>query len=279
MGLLKRIFQRLKRTLKFSVSNPDNFREVWSFNSNGIRVLSLFLVFLVVFAFGILSLFGPSWSGVERGKGPVSRKKLEAQAAEIESLSKQVERQEKYINSIRLILLGEVPVKSDIDSLNKVSTQKIDSIFRKTTNSEEKLAAKVKDDMRTKSTGDKKLSILAAPVTGVVSQKFELINHKGIDIVTEKDKTVKACLSGTVIYKGYSQKDGHVLIIEHADGFLSVYKHNKTVFKNPGAKVRTGDPVAVVGNSGENSDGPHLHFELWYNQAPVNPEDYMSFKK
>ena len=68
------------------------------------------------------------------------------------------------------------------------------------------------------------------------------------------------------------------MIIDHANGYVSVYKHAKTVLKNAGAKVQMNDPIAIVGNSGENSTGPHLHFELWYYQSVVNPQDYMNFK-
>ena len=87
-----------------------------------------------------------------------------------------------------------------------------------------------------------------------------------------------ACLAGTVVYSGYTQKDGFILIVDHANGYLSVYKHNKTVLKKTGNRVQMNDPIAIAGNSGENSTGPHLHFELWYNQSAVNPEDYMRFK-
>jgi murein DD-endopeptidase MepM/ murein hydrolase activator NlpD len=112
----------------------------------------------------------------------------------------------------------------------------------------------------------------------VVSQGFDLKEHPAIDIVVPKDKTILACLAGTVVYSGYTQKDGFILILDHANGYLSVYKHNKTVLKKTGSRVQMNDPIAIAGNSGENSTGPHLHFELWYNQSAVNPEDYMRFK-
>lgn len=279
MRLLKGIFNRLKRELKFSLSDPANFKEVWSFNSNGIRVLSLLLVFLLLFGFGVLYLFS-GWFTEDSGQGKiVSRTKLEEQASEIESLKETVNNQERYINSIRLILLGEVPLDSDIDSLNDISSERMDSLYKDASESERKLAAEVKNDMRTSSNDDTPLSFFTAPVKGVVSQHYKARDHHAVDIVTEKGATVVACLSGTVIYSGYTRKDGNILIIEHSDGFISVYKHNKSVFKKIGSKVRIGDPIAIVGNTGENSDGPHLHFELWYNQAPVNPENYMDFKK
>ena len=110
-------------------------------------------------------------------------------------------------------------------------------------------------------------------------QEFDLNNHPGIDVVTEKDMAVKACLSGTVIYAGYTRKDGYIVIIEHQNKYISIYKHNKRVLKKIGSKVQLGDPISIVGNTGGNTDGPHLHFELWHDQTPVNPQEYMSFSR
>jgi murein DD-endopeptidase MepM/ murein hydrolase activator NlpD len=98
-------------------------------------------------------------------------------------------------------------------------------------------------------------------------------------VVTEKNETIKACLSGTVLYAGFTRQDGYIVILDHGNGYSSVYKHARKALKKTGDRVQIGDPVAIVGNTGENTNGPHLHFELWYNQAPVNPEDYITFTR
>ena len=90
---------------------------------------------------------------------------------------------------------------------------------------------------------------------------------------------MKSCLSGTVIYSGYTRKDGYILIIDHGNDYTSIYKHNRKALKKIGDKVQLGDPIAIVGSTGQNSDGPHLHFELWYKQVPVNPEEYLQFNR
>jgi murein DD-endopeptidase MepM/ murein hydrolase activator NlpD len=157
-----------------------------------------------------------------------------------------------------------------------VSPAEIDS---EPSENEKELAKKVKDDLRTGSVKkvDKNVPYFSVPVKGVVSQKFDLKNHPAVDVVTTKNQTVLACLSGTVIYSGYTQKDGFVLIIDHANGYVSVYKHNKAVLKKSGSKVQMNDAIAIVGNTGENTTGPHLHFELWYNQSAVDPQVYIDF--
>lgn len=138
---------------------------------------------------------------------------------------------------------------------------------------------KVKEDILTHPAENSTNSIIyfTKPVNGIVSQKFDKNKHHGIDIVTKKDAVIKACLSGVVLYSAYTLKDGYVLIVKHEDNILSVYKHTQSVLKKPGDFVKIGDPIAIVGDSGENSDGPHLHFELWQNLASVDPEEYIHF--
>jgi murein DD-endopeptidase MepM/ murein hydrolase activator NlpD len=236
------------------------------------------MVFILTFLFSYL--FSSFFGGLSSKDESIERKKLETQREEIEDLTRQIENQERYVNAIKLILSGEVPVSSDLDSLYEHGDDLFDSISEQQTKSEIELADKVEDDIRmTKENDEISLTYFSSPVVGVVSQKFDKKRHQGIDVVTKKDEAVKACLAGTVIYAGYTRKDGYIVILDHSNGFISVYKHNKTVLKKMGDKVRLGDPVSIVGNTGENTDGPHLHFELWFKQSPVNPADYIKFTK
>jgi len=101
--------------------------------------------------------------------------------------------------------------------------------------------------------------------------------HFGTDIAAEENEAVKAALDGTVLSSSWSVEDGHVVMIQHANNLVTVYKHNAAVLKKNGQYVKAGEPIAIVGNTGENSTGPHLHFEVWYNGAPVDPQDYVTF--
>lgn len=280
MSFFKNLYNKSKKSIKYSATDPSSFVEIWSFNSTRIRVVSLILVFLGIFGVTILYLFGGLFTSFS-GKADVSieRDDLEKQREQVELLSEKLENQDKYIAAIKRVLIGEVPVNSDLDSLQEVTVADFGKLDASPSKSEKKLSLKVKDDMRTKNTQGSVVPYFKSPVNGIVSQKFSKKNHPGIDVVTEKDHTVKACLSGTVIYSGYTRKDGYILIVDHANEYMSVYKHNKKALKKMGDKIQLGDPIAIVGNTGENTDGPHLHFELWYNQVPVNPEDYLKFKR
>lgn len=282
MNRLRSILYKLRQSKKYSASNPANFEEVWSFNATGIQLISfILLVFLVVgFLLSFLIIKGPFSPYLSKNDVSIERKKLESQHRDILKLKNRIEQQEAYFGTIKTILSGETIEDSLDQNIPEVQTISPVDIQTDFTDNQSKLAEKVKDDVRTNSKKKSRaLQYFVEPVKGVVSQNFDLINHPAVDIVTTKDKNVLACLSGTVIYSGFTQKDGFVLIIDHANGFISVYKHNKTILKKMGSKVQMSDPIAIVGNTGENSSGPHLHFELWYNQSVVNPEDYMKFER
>ena len=116
------------------------------------------------------------------------------------------------------------------------------------------------------------------PLRGVVTNNFNLAEkHYGIDIVAVKSEAVKATLDGVVIFSGWMLETGYTMIIQHRQDLLSIYQHNSILLKEKGSFVKAGDPIAIVGNSGKLSTGPHLHFEIWYNGVPVDPADFMTF--
>ena len=282
MNRIKTILNNLRQSNKYAISNPINFDEKWSFNATGIQLISLIsigcLLIGVLFTFFVLK--GPFSSYFTKNDITLDRNNLENQHIKIISLNKRIDEQDAYIASIKRIISGDIIADSLEQDIPEGQTQNISKIQTDRSENEAKLSEKVKDDLRTNPKRKKQSTIqyFIEPVNGFISQGFNVDNHPGIDIVTAKDKTVLACLSGTVIYSGYTQKDGYVLILDHANGYVSVYKHTKTVLKKIGAKVQMSDPIAIVGNTGENTSGPHLHFELWYNQSAVNPKDYMNFK-
>jgi murein DD-endopeptidase MepM/ murein hydrolase activator NlpD len=115
-------------------------------------------------------------------------------------------------------------------------------------------------------------------VNGIVTNSFKgSENHFGTDIVAGPNEVVKATLDGTIILSTWTIETGNVVQIQHDNDLISVYKHNAEILKNMGKRVKAGEPIAIIGNSGELTTGPHLHFELWYKGKPVNPEEYITF--
>jgi murein DD-endopeptidase MepM/ murein hydrolase activator NlpD len=116
------------------------------------------------------------------------------------------------------------------------------------------------------------------PLKGIVVNGFNPAgNHYGVDIVSKENEAIKATLDGTVILSAWTLSTGNVIILQHTNNLLSVYAHNSVLLKKTGDNVKAGDVIAIVGNTGELTTGPHLHFELWYKGSAVNPQDYMEF--
>lgn len=117
---------------------------------------------------------------------------------------------------------------------------------------------------------------LYPPVVGYVSQGFDdARRHFGIDYAGRRGSIISAAADGYVVFSGWTYDDGNMVIISHGSGYFTIYKHNQSLLKSPGEFVRRGEPIALLGNSGNTSYGPHLHFELWKDGQPQNPEEYM----
>jgi murein DD-endopeptidase MepM/ murein hydrolase activator NlpD len=162
---------------------------------------------------------------------------------------------------------NEMIVAEDLSEIHP-----IDSQFRK------EFEGKKNETVVRKSKTDMSNLIFFPPLNGLVLKKFSVADkHFGIDIVSKKNEVIKAIADGTVILSSWTQDTGFVIAVQHKNSTVSFYKHNSVLLKKLGESVTTGEAIAVIGNSGELSDGPHLHFELWYDGTPVNPEDFIMF--
>jgi len=117
-----------------------------------------------------------------------------------------------------------------------------------------------------------------SPLKGEISAAFDIDNkHFGVDIVAEKDSPVKSILNGVVVTSDWSVKTGNTISIQHDNNLISVYKHNSVLLKKIGESVKAGEAIAIIGNTGILTSGPHVHFELWNKGIAVDPEDYINF--
>jgi murein DD-endopeptidase MepM/ murein hydrolase activator NlpD len=116
------------------------------------------------------------------------------------------------------------------------------------------------------------------PLDGMITNHFDAASdHFGVDLVSEPNSRISAVLGGTVVFSGWTLETGYVIYLQHETDLISVYKHNSELLKNTGEKVKAGEAIAIVGNSGELTTGPHLHFELWHNGNAIDPEQYIDF--
>jgi murein DD-endopeptidase MepM/ murein hydrolase activator NlpD len=116
------------------------------------------------------------------------------------------------------------------------------------------------------------------PLSGTVSMQYSPDKkHYGIDVIAPKNSAIKAAMDGFIVMSDWTLETGNTIGIQHANNIVTFYKHNSVLLKKTGEKVKAGEAIAIIGNTGELTNGPHLHFEIWNRGTPVNPEDYISF--
>ena len=186
-----------------------------------------------------------------------------------------------FFNGIKAIVAGEAPEDNIvIDSTvkpNEIQFQEYnhDSVFQ-----DKLLAEQLSLSMQNNSGKATALSQIHffVPINGVVTNHFDsAADHFGIDLVSGPNSRISAILGGTVIFSGWTLETGYVIYIQHESNLISVYKHNSELLKTAGDKVKAGEAIAIIGNSGELTSGPHLHFELWHDGTALNPEQYIDF--
>jgi len=205
-----------------------------------------------------------------------------------DSLILDIERKNKYISNIKNIFNGDTLVEDYLEI--ELAEARYDTIRNKKSINDSILRAEFENqsmyNLYFTESGQLKESNEASiksfsfftPLQGIITSGFNLIeNHYGIDLVTSHNEAVKATLDGTVVFSGWTLETGYVIGLQHERNFISVYKHNSVLLKKEGDHVLAGEPIAISGQSGELTTGPHLHFELWENGTPVNPEEYITF--
>ena len=281
----KSFWHRIRFKYKLSFINEGTLEEVWSFRLSKLSAfvtLALFACFLIaVTALIIITTpirnYLPGYLDVE------VRKEIVENALRADSLERMVAIHELYLSNVAGILSGTLPLDSirQIDSLAtndenyEIPRSPSEEAFVKEFAEEEKYNLTVLADPEKVPTDG---VFFYKPVNGTVSAHYEAaIRHYGVDLVAKEIESVLATLDGTVVYAGFDSNQGNVIQLQHKNGFISVYKHNALLLKEVGDIVQAGEAIALVGNTGKLSTGPHLHFELWYKGNPVNPEEYIAF--
>lgn len=279
----KKIKSKLLHKYRLVVLNEDTFEERFTFKLNRLNVFifsfltAILLISLttIIIAFTPLREYIPGYSSV------ALKKKANTLAIKTDSLQQVISINEQYLASIKKVLTGDVhTVEFNKDSIldaaekdNKnidLNPSKEDSLLREKVSLEDKYNPLV--------TNTEVSFVLFPPVKGVISQEFDIKDkHYALDLVTSKDAPVKATADGTVIFAEWNSETGFVIIIDHSNNFLSVYKHNALLTKKQGELVKAGEVIAQVGNTGEQSTGPHLHFELWSDGYPIDPASLIDY--
>jgi murein DD-endopeptidase MepM/ murein hydrolase activator NlpD len=283
----RKIITRLKNKFRLVVMNDETYEEKISLvlsPMNVFIVIGSIVLFLIISTIYLIAFTGlreyiPGYSS------DISiRRKMINVSLKTDSLIDEMRMKDEYIANINAIINGNI--KSEVTGSRADTTQKYvninlsaseeDSLLRADIEQLDKYSLAVNTSQKEKN--DISSFFFFTPLSGLVINKYRATpDHYGIDIVAKKNAAVKATLDGTVISSNYTIETGHVIQIQHANDLVSVYKHNSALLKKTGERVKAGEAIAIVGNSGEITSGPHLHFELWYRGTPINPQEYISF--
>ncbi len=278
------IKERLRNTYRLIILNNETLQEVNTFN---LSVQNLYIAACSLFvAFAILFFLLISYTPLKRlipGYGEISsNRELVKLYKQVDTLESVVESQRLYIENFRHYVTGDIPVHEDtvdIDSELKtpepIERVEEDEILRKEVEMEQLLS---QGRSFTDSPNRIEFIHFVTPVKGTISTYFKPdIEHYGVDVLAPKNTVIKASLDGIVIFADWTLQTGNTVTIQHDNDIISSYKHNSTNLKKVGDYVQAGEAIAIIGNSGTLSNGPHLHFELWQNGTPLDPSDYINF--
>lgn len=282
---IKKSLRKLKNKYRLIIFNDDTYEDVWSMKLSKLNVFTAVGSTIIIFTaiITILIAFTPIREFIPGYPDGNMRRNIVMNAQKLDSLEHQLEIRDRYFSAINTIVRGEVPESFENQQDTTVRYEDIefsrsehDSIFRKQIEKEEMFSLQIKTDYQSNS--DFTNISFYPPVTGIVTNSYNPdINHYGTDIVTASNKVVVATLDGTIIMSTWTLETGYVIQIQHENDMISIYKHNAEILKKVGNHVKAGEAIAIIGNSGELTSGPHLHFELWHNGKALDPEDYIDF--
>lgn len=289
----RRRWERMKDTYRLVIFNNDTFEEVRSFNLSPLNVyVMLSTLVVLVSALAIAAIVFTPIKRLIPGYGTTSNHpEMVRIYRDIDSLEQLVKAQERYNQGMKRMLTADVQYEPEAPP-----SKKEQGTHEPIERSEEdiKLRNEVEMSDIRKATGStipvtpvnispREIPLeqmhFSTPIGGSIVAGFNPDKkHLGVDVVAPKNTPVKAAMDGWVISSDWTLETGNTIAIQHTNNIVTFYKHNSVLLKKAGNYVRGGEAIAIIGNTGELTDGPHLHFELWHQGKPVNPTDFVDFK-
>jgi len=274
------MFKWLDDKYRLVLINDETFQEERSFRLIPFNVVALLTgAILMISIITILILvFTPLGTIVPERSNQHIRTQLSLIVLQIDSLEQTVAERDLFIRKVKDLVYEKFEYAEDVkDPTKKTGSKDVLKELMESVNNETELGNLVENTLQVETNIND--MIFTPPIKGMVSDTFAPSRaHYGTDIVAPKGEVIKATQKGTVIVATWSADTGHMLAIQHDNNVISFYKHNSSLLKKTGDFVKPGEGIAIIGNSGEMTDGPHLHFEMWFNGQPINPQRYIDFK-
>tara|TARA_B100000780_G_scaffold274709_1_gene240127 strand:- start:1436 stop:2293 length:858 start_codon:yes stop_codon:yes gene_type:complete len=275
--------ERLLNKYRLVVLNEDTYEEKLSYRLNKLNIfllvalisLTLVITTIGLIAFTSIKEYIPGYDSTILRQNAIKNIEL------LDSLEQVVNKNQTFINSVGAVILGEITeeelaskkvlTKIDVSELD-FKTNKEDSLLRSLVEKEDRFNT-------IESASPKVEYVLYSPISGKISSGFDIgEKHFGVDVPAVTNTPVKSVSDGRVVLSEWTIDTGFVVVLEHSFNLISVYKHNSSGLVSQGDYIKSGQAIALSGNTGELTTGPHLHFELWSNGNPVDPLEYISFE-
>lgn len=283
----KKLIKKLKNKYRLVLMNDSSFDERISVLLTPMNVIAV-VAAIFFFIAGItvsLIIFTPLKEYVPGYADSRMRINAFNAAMKADSLEHSQALYAQYFNNLQNVLNGNVSADTtaiadetpvQYEHLD-FAISKEDSLLRAQIEEEEEYSIAFDVENRNLNTGMPGVFFFT-PIRGTVTASYNAkTDHLGVDIAAKDGEAIKAVLEGTVILSSFTSDGGNVIQLQHSNNLVSVYKHNSALLKKVGDKVKAGTSIAIIGNSGEYTDGPHLHFELWYNGQAMDPQEFIVF--
>jgi murein DD-endopeptidase MepM/ murein hydrolase activator NlpD len=280
----KKLQTKLLHKYRLVVLNEDTFEERFAVKLTLLNVffLSSLAAIVLITLTTLLIVLTPIKEYIPGYSSAALQKQALRLSYKTDSLLKAINMNDLYIKSIKSALSGEVSsVVINKDSIYKAAQADTDVFELLPSSADSTLREKVRREDKYnffETAISAKDFLFFPPVNGPLSAGFDSKEkHFAVDIVTPVNTPVKSTSDGRVIFTSWTSEAGYVIIIDHGNELISVYKHNSSLTKTQGEIVKSREVIAISGGSGELSSGPHLHFELWSNGVPLNPANFIDF--
>lgn len=282
--LRKKIFQMLKDHYRLIIYNDSTIQTVWSIKLTPIKVATLggLGAIMLVLLTTIIIAYTPLRENIPGYPSAKVRQQIILNYMLVDSLENEIKTRDLYFEKISMLFKGEVPPEEDPTNSQALKPHEVKF---KSLNADSIFAEKLLEEKNNLSVSgsQKPLPGIASihfftPLRGMITNKFNAkTEHLAVDVVGKINSRISNVLDGTVIFAGWTMNTGYSIYIQHENNIVSAYKHNGELLKVEGERVKAGEVIAIMGNTGELTTGPHLHFELWHNGIALDPETYIDF--
>jgi murein DD-endopeptidase MepM/ murein hydrolase activator NlpD len=275
----------LNKRFRLVILSDSTFGEKFSLRLTPAGILIGILAITILMTTFVISLIAfTSLREYIPGYGNIAeRKQILKLSIQADSLEQTLSSKELYLNNLINVLNEKVETKTP--KPKRDTSGKYNLLDAKPSQSDIEFREEYEKNKNNNVASIAKLKISGlseivffTPVKGIITSSYNLTNlHYGIDIVTKPDESIKSTLDGTVVFTGFTAQEGNIIQVQHNNNLISIYKHCSINTKKVGDRVKSGEMIGIVGNTGEKSNGPHLHFELWFNGAAINPQEFVAF--